>query len=276
MSAAAQSARRGAASTLAGWIIALALLALAVLFAADRLYNAEQFRIREVEVHGRLEHVDGARVKAVVERSLSGNYFSLSLAAVEARIAQLPWVFSASVRRKWPHTLVVDVVEVQPVAKWGRRQWLNFTGDLVAQQPGASADERGLPLLSGPDSRKEEVWQAFRGWSEMFAANGLSLDELRFDARGLWYLQLSVGALARTKSATTTATATATATATTPVTLIVQREHAEERIARFVAALRARLIGDFAEMRIVDLRYPNGFAVNRTAAPEARLAHSEP
>ena len=276
MSAAAQSARRGAASTLAGWIIALALLALAVLFAADRLYNAEQFRIREVEVHGRFSHVDGARVKAVVEQSLPGNYFSLSLAAVEARIAQLPWVFSASVRRKWPHTLVVDVVEVQPVAKWGRRQWLNFTGDLVAQQPGASADERSLPVLSGPDSRRAEVWQAFRGWSEMFAANGLSLDELRFDARGLWYLQLSVGALARTKSATATATTTATATATTPVTLIVQREHAEERIARFVAALRARLIGDFAEMRSVDLRYPNGFAVNRTTAPEARLAHSEP
>lgn len=265
----------GHTSRLAGWVIALALLALAVLFAADRLYHSESFAIREVEVHGRFADADGARTKAlraVVEQSLSGNYFSLNLNAVEARIAALPWVFSASVRRQWPDTLVVDVAEVQPVATWGRAHWLNFSGDLVARPRGAAARNLpALPALSGPDDRHAEVWRAFRGWSELFAANGLRLDELRLDARGLWYLTLSLSALAKQSQQADLANAP-------PVTLIVEHAHAEARIARFVAALRAHLIGDFAEMRVVDLRYPNGFAVSRypdSAAADPQLARSE-
>ena len=43
------------------------------------------------------------------------------------------------------------------------------------------------------------------------------------------------------------------------------QQHAAARIARFTGALRHPLLGDFAALRTVDLRYPNGFAVSRAA-----------
>ena len=264
------------------WIITLVILVLmilAVLFVADRLYNPEAFRIREIEVHGQFSHVDGKQIKEVVEQSLSGNYFSVSLTRLESEIDQLPWVFSTSLRRQWPATLVVDVVEVQPVAKWGDHQWLNFTGDLV--QTEVLPSEPNLPVLSGPDNQKKEVWQAFQRWSSMFGSNGLNLDELRLDTRGLWYLKLSLGALALDRRSTSAGDA-ANPELTTgeselhnkqtiePVTMTVKREHAEERVKRFVDALNHQLIVEFPRMRSIDLRYPNGFAISwKTSLSEA-------
>jgi len=254
-----------ASRTLAGWIIAPALLALGALLALDRLYHWEYLRIREVEVHGRFTRVDGGQVRAVVESALPGHYFSVELAGIEARVEQLPWVFSASVRRRWPDTLVVEVAEVQPVAQWGEHQWLNLTGDLV-ERP-AAAERRDLPMLSGPQEHREAVWRAFLDWSKAFATKGLMLDALRFDARGLCYLTLSVSALAQQRSAADGQIAPAFKA--TPVALIVQQHNAGARIERFVRALRHSLIGDFSAIRSIDLRYPNGFAVNWKAGAQA-------
>jgi len=256
-----------ASRAIAGWIIAPALLALGALLALDRLYHSEYLRIREVEVHGRFTRVDGGQVKAVVESALPGHYFSVELADIEARIGRLPWVFSASVRRRWPDTLVVEVAEVQPVAQWGERQWLNLTGDLV-ERP-AAAEGRDLPMLSGPQEHKEAVWRAFLDWSKAFAARGLILDALRFDARGLWHLTLSVSALAPQRRAAAADGPSAPVFKATPVALIVQQHNAGARIRRFVRALRHSLIGDFSAIRSIDLRYPNGFAVNWKAGAQS-------
>ena len=272
MSAAARTGIRRPAATLAGWIIAPVLLALVVLYAADRLYNPERFRIENIEVHGQLHRVERARVREVVAESLSGNYFSLSLPGIEARVAELPWVFSASVRRRWPATLAVEVAEVRPVAKWGRDHWLHFTGDLVAWQADSQAPLKArLPVLSGPDHHRRTVWQAFRRWSGLFTAHGLHLDELRLDPRGLWHLQVSLGALALPGAAPSSQAAVSGAprVAPGPVSVVVAREDAEARIVQFLSALRHPLMAAFATMYSVDLRHPNGFAVGWKAAPAA-------
>lgn len=256
-------------ATLAAWIITPVLLVLAALFVADRLYNPEQFRIDKVEVRGRFSRVDGGRVEAVSAESISGNYFSLSLPRIEARVGELPWVFSASVRRRWPATLVVEVVEVQPVAQWGEHHWLHFTGDLVAREAGSEAGSspvaQNLPRLSGPDDLQKTVWHAFRRWSELFAARGLRLDELRLDARGLWHLQLSLGVLAGEHAADNNAPA--------PVSLTVARANADARIAQFAEVLHRRLMAEFPAMRTIDLRHPNGFAIGWAphASPQPSL-----
>ncbi len=263
------AARRPPTAALAGWILTPVLLALAALFVADRLYNPERFRIEAVEVQGRFSRVDAGRVRAVVANTISGNYFSLSLPRIEARVEELPWVFSASVRRQWPATLVVEVVEVQPVAKWGTTHWLHFTGDLVARPADSHASatpaEHDLPLLSGPDDRRRAVWRAFRRWSGRFAAKGLRLDQLRLDARDLWHLRLSPGALVRDGNAQMAPPGPPARSG--QVTLVVAGDNAEARIAQFVEVLAQQLMTEFAAMRSIDLRHPNGFAVGWKTPP---------
>jgi len=268
-------------------LAALALLALGALFALERLQRADALRITAVEIHGlRGARVDAGAVREMVEAALPATYFSIDLRGLEARIESLPWVFGAKLRRRWPDTLIVQVAQVQPVATWGEAHWLHSTGDLVARPAEADGDAkwRDLPRLSGPgEGARAGVWRAYRTWSKAFAAHGLHLDEWHVDARGLAYLELSVSALAARDGGGGGGVAGDGAGggaggvgggaggvaggAAQRIRITVPVEVADARLARFARALRQLLREDFAALRTVDLRYPNGFAVSRAAAP---------
>lgn len=264
-----------AVNTRPRWIIptiALLIVFIVGLFAVDRLFNPQQFQIKEIEVHGHFDHVDGAHVKQIVEAALKGNYFSVSLQRLENEIKQIPWVFSASLRRQWPSTIVVYVTEVQPVARWGDEQWLNFTGDLVDRQPGyqprdEQENDRDLPLLFAADEQKHIVWKAFQQWSERFASSGISLEELRLDSRDLWWLKLSLGALALNGDQSAPLAQPLSLAhgkiiaRPLQVTMVVDKQHSFSRIQRFIEALNQEFIIQFPQMKTIDLRYPNGFAI---------------
>lgn len=244
-----------------GWIGALVFLLLAAivgLFLVDRLYNPGKFRIEEVEIRGQFERIDPESVRATVAAELDGNYFSASLDDIEQAIRDLPWIFDASVRRRWPSTLVVDVDEVQPIAAWGEDRWLNASGHLVTSEEWSGV----LPILNGPDNMKERIWQAFQEWHGLFAAQGLSLDRLEFDERELWYLSLSLSALALERVAPATEDDVDSVPMTAEVTMIVDNSDAGARIRRLINALNSQLIAEFPSMRSIDLRYPNGFAIH--------------
>jgi len=243
-------------------LISVLILALLALFLADRLFHPQKFPIREIEVRGELVRVDGKEVTKIVKHSLDGNYFSLNLLRLERQIEKMPWVLSASLRRQWPSTLVVEIIEVHPVALWGEQKWLNFSGELVNRR-----DHNllvNLPLLNGPDSQKDEVWRNFRKWSELFARHGLSLDGLSLDERDLWHIRLSPGALNVDRDWSENE-----GEQVHVVTMVAQKAHADARIRRFVEALNRELISQFPAMKSVDLRYPNGFAIGWNASAPA-------
>ena len=75
------------------------------------------FEVRHVEVHG----VANAPRLAVVTAALEGPTNSMllvDLGAARVRLRALPWVADASVARRLPDTLIVDIVERRPVALW--------------------------------------------------------------------------------------------------------------------------------------------------------------
>ena len=242
------------------WVIGIGLavvLILALVLAADQLMNPNRFPITEVEVSGELVNVSGSAVQAIVSSRLIGSFFSLNLAELEASVEKDPWVHTAAIRRVWPSTIVVEVVEVKPVAVWGKDKWLNFTGDLVSQPVGTARSQSAeLPKISGPEAESRAVWRAFRHWSGQFASVGLSLDALDLDDTGLWSLNLTLGALALSRSSDSNLVGA------DQVTMVVERADAEIKVDRFILALSQELIDRFPEMQHVDLRYPNGFAID--------------
>lgn len=93
------------------------------------------FEVRHVEVHG---VATGPRL-AVIAAALEGPTNSMLLVdlnAARARLKALPWVAEASVSRRLPDTMIVDVVERRPVALW------QFRRRLVA------VDATGVPLTA--------------------------------------------------------------------------------------------------------------------------------
>jgi cell division protein FtsQ len=232
------------------------VLVLALVLAADQLLNPHRFPIKQVEISGSFVNASGAAVRTVVETNLQGNFFSVNLTELENAVEQVAWVYSSAIRRVWPSTIVVEIVEIKPVANWGDNKWLNFTGDLVSR-PDDNVPETAamLPKISGPESESRAIWAAFRNWSGQFSSVGLSLDSLSLDKTGLWTLELALGALVVNRSQDSEQPATRV------VTMVVDRGDAERKVDRFIQALSRELIDRFPGMLHVDLRYPNGFAI---------------
>ncbi|RWD59814.1 MAG: cell division protein FtsQ/DivIB [Mesorhizobium sp.] len=70
--------------------------------------------------------------------------------AARERIATLPWVEVAAVRKIYPHTLEVRVEERQPFALWQQGSWLSVierSGEVIA--PFSGGKEALLPLIIG-------------------------------------------------------------------------------------------------------------------------------
>lgn len=125
-------------------LIAVPLL-LALVFGVHTILTAPYFQVQHLQVEG----TQSAQLIAAIQRlHLTGvNIFLADTSADAAAIETLPAVADASVTRALPATLLVHVVERQPVLIWQANASLysvDAGGAIIAQVPQAE----GLPLVS--------------------------------------------------------------------------------------------------------------------------------
>lgn len=187
-------------------------------------------------VSGRLQHVDPNAVRAAVLSHLGHGFFDTRVDDVGAAVATLPWVAQASVRREWPHTLHVDIVEEAPVARWNGDGLMDAQGRVFAR----SQDKvyASLPSLAGQEGGEQDVLAQYNTLAGLLAPRGISIAELDVDARGAATVHLDNGIEVR-----------------------LGREDAAGRLARFGALALPALGAKLPAVAYVDMRYTNGFAV---------------
>lgn len=202
--------------------------------------------VQQVVVNGEFERVSADALEAVLRPHMGKGFMAADLADIQDQVAELPWVATARVSRRWPDTLEVTVTEEIPAARWGDAGLLNPRGHLFVTA--ASHIPAELPRLSGPDGAEAQVAARYVALQEQLVARGLAVVSLALDDRGAWSFQLSNGIRVRLGS-----------------------EAVDERLARFFRALDQVVAAVPEEVAYVDLRYTNGFAVGwkpaRGAAP---------
>lgn len=214
------------------------LLAATLLFAlwqAGRQAAEAWLPVRTVEVHG-ARQADTRQGIAPVLAGQAGGLLSADLAALRRGFEALPWVRSAAVRRAWPDRLVVELEEHVPAAAWNDLAVLDVHGEVFPVRPWP-----GLPRVHAPEGMEREVAERYAGFARLLAGHGLGIAALRVDARHAWRIELADG-----------------------VGIELGRERLDERLRRFVTfypLVQARV----ASIRRVDMRYPNGFAVQGEA-----------
>ena len=120
---------------------------------ADNLSRAG-FVVRHVEVSG-LKHMSRLPVYYATMDQRSNAMLLVDLEDVRSRLEALPWVGQASVGRRLPDTLMIDIVEREPVAIWQYRQQL-----AVVDAKGHILDSEGaarfahLPLVIGAGAQR--------------------------------------------------------------------------------------------------------------------------
>lgn len=224
---------------------ALALLAYGVL---GWLAAQPWFALTTLEVKTPVVHVTEAQVRLVAERQVRGTFFTVDLDHVQESLQKLPWVREARVERRWPDTLVVSLVEHQPLARWNDDALVSEAGDVFV-----AALSQKLPRLTGPEDAVDEVVAAYRRHQAALAPLGLTLDELRLSPRRAWRMRLNNG-----------------------MQIALGRLETEARMARFIAVYprlfetqEGAASGDATLLpATVDLRYPDGFALRM---PDGRV-----
>lgn len=214
------------------------LLTATLLFAfwiAGRQAAETWLPVRGVVVHGAV-HQETRKGVAPILAGLSGGLFSLDLEAARRGFEALPWVRTATLRRQWPDRLVVELAEQTPAAGWNDVAMVNAQGEVFPVSP-----LPGLPRFHAPDGTEREVMLRYRTFATRLADQGWHIDAVHVDARHAWRLDLAGG-----------------------VTVDLGRDHLDERLQRFVT-FYPLVMAKVADIRRVDMRYPNGFAVQGAA-----------
>lgn len=117
--------------------------------------GAAGFAVKRVELRG-LSRMDQETVYRAVLDQPSRAMPMVDLEAIRAKLMSYPWVKEARVSRRLPDTLVVEIVEREPVAVWqyrGRLQLIDIEGVALAD---IEQREIGrLPLVVGPDAQHQ-------------------------------------------------------------------------------------------------------------------------
>lgn len=224
-------------------LTALAIISLAGGLLIDRLYRPAAFQIKEIVLTGNPQHVEEQAMREAVVEALKGNYFSIDMAAIhEAVDDQFPWVDEVSIRRRWPDTLMIDIVEHKPVAKCSDGKLLTTQGELIDLP---QVDEVWLPVLSAPSEKMKFVYGQYKAWAPAFSKQGLRLVELKLSAQHLWTLSVEVLGQLQTKS----------------FEMVLLESNSASQLDTFLKSIRQNLIGHPSGIGRVDLRYSSGFSI---------------
>jgi cell division protein FtsQ len=223
-------------NAVAGFLVALVAVAV-VCAGLYALLRPATFPLREVTVSGVLANTAREDIERVLHQRVNGNFFSADLGAIRAALEQLPWVRRVHVRRSWPDHIAVRLEEHVALARWGNSGLVNTHGEFFAASGGES-----LPQFSGPPGSAGDVTQRYRRFSEVVAPLGTELLVVALSPRRSWQIRLSSGL-------------------SVELGRELPGEMPEARLARFVAAYPATLGRLAREHELVDLRYPNGFAL---------------
>ncbi len=154
--------KQAQANRLAGWMFALFVLAIAIVAAialdlpakaaraAGEAVGEAGFRVRSVEVQG-TRRMDPKPVYRIALDQKAAALPLVDVADIRNRLLGFGWVKDARVSRRYPDTLVVDIVERAPAALWQDSDRLNLIdaeGVVLDRVPVSRMPD--LPLLVGP------------------------------------------------------------------------------------------------------------------------------
>ncbi len=189
------------------------------------------FPLNRLEVKGQ-RYTEASELYETFRNIEKRGFFSMDMQQTEAVITQLPWVKSVQLRKVWPETLNLQLIEHQPLAFWG-------DGGVVSKQ-GQVFYPNELPAkkwvkLNGPENIASELTELLQQYQAQLAQKELFVRSIELTDRGAINLTLDDG-----------------------VEVKLGNYKVAERLERFISQFdNVRQYKD-ESLAYVDLRYQNG------------------
>ena len=233
-----QNANKGRIDRFIDGISRLLLLSLAMagIYGVTILFQAVNKPVTEIVVAGELTYMQQQELVDLVSAEIDGGFVTIDLNVLRQQLQRHPWVDSASIRRQWPSTLSVTVVEEVPIARWGEAGFLNRLGEQLDIVDNSALEN--LPVLRAQYGSSQEMMDSYQMLAALFLPTGLKLAELQRDNLGVWRIETVRG-----------------------IELVLGRDQLAEKIKRLALAWHSGLQNELHNIETIDLRYPNGLAV---------------
>ena len=192
--------------------------------------------IDRVVVNGDFYHLKEKEVINLIDQKVKDGFLSLNLSGLNKYLESEPWIRNATIRRSWPSTIIVDITEEKPIARWGEKQVLNNVGDYLEITDKQSI--KNLPTFTSEFGKSKEMIKSYQLMSEILAPTGLKVHEIRRDVVGSWLITTSSG-----------------------IQINLGRDQLVQKLRRFQVVWLAQLTSQVEKIKTIDMRYPNGLSV---------------
>ncbi len=282
---------------LAAVVVAMVAIAAFAVGAAAWASRRPMFALKSIRVEpdvvigaaatGPLRHVSAATIHAeAIPRILNttrNNFFTVDLEVVRRAIESVAWVRRAQVRREWPNRLVVRIEEHQVLGTWDDGRLVNNFGELFEANPAEAEEDSKAPLpeLSGPAGSERDVASRYLDFKSWFARLSLVPDQVALSPRYAWTVHVDNGFENGKSEGAGEGAGEGNSSGGLTIDLGRERDGntIPERVLRMIDAW-PQLTARWPRPTLIDLRYPNGFALRAEglrlaeegAKPAARTA----
>ncbi len=216
--------------------VLLSGLTVALVWLQQQIDIDQLLPIERVQIEGEFKHLSTQDLQERALPHVSGGFFTVNLVDVRNALINLPWVEDLSIRRTWPDALTIRVIEKQAVAYWGERQLVSSRAEVF--EPNGLSRDMVLPVLIGPQGQHEEMLKELARMQAWLMESGLMISKILQDERRSWVLYMESG-----------------------LELRLGRHSRSERLHRFVDVYKLHLQKKNEQIKHIDMRYTNGFAV---------------
>jgi cell division protein FtsQ len=221
-------------------LLVLLLLALAVWGLRQQVVSekmTESLPIRYVRTEGVFQYLSKEEIKTALMPLVMNSIFDADMQKIHETVAKLAWVKNASVERVWPDTIDIKVHERKAYVRWGQNSLLTEYGELFT--PNNVDQFQFLLLVEGPKQQEAKTLEIMKGVRTALEDQALELAEFKVNDREAWEIKLKTG-----------------------LEILLGRTGQLKKLQRFLDTLPVLGQDKMAAMALVDLRYPNGYAVS--------------
>lgn len=216
------------------------------------LLQPRQWTIEQVEVHAwqadrKLRYVSASQLRDSLDSLLAQGRLYLDREALQRVLEQLRWVERARVEWRGWNRLVIFIKEPDIAAYWldnreasqsERVSLLSTSGQPLSLPRSALPAGLQVPTLRGPSGQQAALWELYQQLQRISAANAAHITWLELNQERAYRAVLDDGVL-----------------------LLLENLRPQRSLQRFILVYRQLSEAQRAAIMRVDLRYPNGLAI---------------
>lgn len=192
--------------------------------------------VKFVRIEGAFQYIAKDEIRQVLREQVNTGLYNADIHQIQKSVMQLPWIENVRIKRVWPDAIDMKIVEQSPVAKWGEKGLLNEKGELFV--PGNMTKFYRLPVINGPEGQEKKLLEIMQGLAVSLGDKKMKLTEFYVNERRAWNIKLENN-----------------------LELKLGKNEPFHKFQRFLQTLAVLGDENLAKVKVVDLRYPNGYAL---------------